>query len=367
MVDRPYQICANCVMDTTDSRITFDARGVCDHCNTFYIEHPAELAHRRARRAPSSGTSSTRSRLRAGQGLRLHHRHERRHRQLVPDLPGQGGVRAAPAGLPRRRRVELPGSRQQHREAGGQARAGPLHRGHRLGGDAGPAARVLQGRACRTSTRRRITRSSPRCTSSRTSTIQVHPDRSQLLHRVRAQSDRVDVLPVRRDPAPRHPSAIRHATARDLPDHEHPRYKVYLPYIKKHSRRQSAQLLPLHKVRRDEAARRALRLAAVSAEALRVALHALLRGLLAADQVRLRHAAGAVLEPDPDRADDARRSAGNAEAAGLRPGATRPGLRIHRNQARHHDGRAARLPRRAQQVATATTIAAADLSDRRAR
>lgn len=29
-------ICTNCVMDTTDSRITFDADGVCDHCRTFY-------------------------------------------------------------------------------------------------------------------------------------------------------------------------------------------------------------------------------------------------------------------------------------------------------------------------------------------
>jgi len=31
-------ICTNCVMDTTDSAITFDARGVCDHCNTFYTQ-----------------------------------------------------------------------------------------------------------------------------------------------------------------------------------------------------------------------------------------------------------------------------------------------------------------------------------------
>lgn len=31
-------ICTNCVMDTTDSAITFDARGVCDHCNTFYSQ-----------------------------------------------------------------------------------------------------------------------------------------------------------------------------------------------------------------------------------------------------------------------------------------------------------------------------------------
>lgn len=29
------RICTNCVMDTTDSRITFDADGVCDHCRTF--------------------------------------------------------------------------------------------------------------------------------------------------------------------------------------------------------------------------------------------------------------------------------------------------------------------------------------------
>jgi len=36
MVARPYQICASCVMDTSDSRIQFDERGVCDHCNTFY-------------------------------------------------------------------------------------------------------------------------------------------------------------------------------------------------------------------------------------------------------------------------------------------------------------------------------------------
>lgn len=31
-----YQICTNCVMDTSDSRITFNVKGVCDHCNDFY-------------------------------------------------------------------------------------------------------------------------------------------------------------------------------------------------------------------------------------------------------------------------------------------------------------------------------------------
>lgn len=31
-----HMICSNCVMDTTDSQISFDEHGVCDHCNTFY-------------------------------------------------------------------------------------------------------------------------------------------------------------------------------------------------------------------------------------------------------------------------------------------------------------------------------------------
>ncbi|KGY11306.1 LPS biosynthesis protein [Vibrio tubiashii] len=32
-----FQICTNCVMDTTDSKISFDENGVCDHCNDFYL------------------------------------------------------------------------------------------------------------------------------------------------------------------------------------------------------------------------------------------------------------------------------------------------------------------------------------------
>ena len=30
-----YQRCTRCVMDTTDSKITFDEHGVCDHCRNF--------------------------------------------------------------------------------------------------------------------------------------------------------------------------------------------------------------------------------------------------------------------------------------------------------------------------------------------
>lgn len=33
---RPYRICANCVMDTSDPSLTFDDNGVCVHCNAFY-------------------------------------------------------------------------------------------------------------------------------------------------------------------------------------------------------------------------------------------------------------------------------------------------------------------------------------------
>ena len=36
MKPTPRQICSNCVMDTTDSKITFDESGVCDHCRTFH-------------------------------------------------------------------------------------------------------------------------------------------------------------------------------------------------------------------------------------------------------------------------------------------------------------------------------------------
>ena len=35
MPESELKICAHCVMDTTDSAITFDAQGVCDHCRTF--------------------------------------------------------------------------------------------------------------------------------------------------------------------------------------------------------------------------------------------------------------------------------------------------------------------------------------------
>lgn len=32
---RQFQRCTRCVMDTTDSKISFDENGVCDHCRNF--------------------------------------------------------------------------------------------------------------------------------------------------------------------------------------------------------------------------------------------------------------------------------------------------------------------------------------------
>lgn len=36
MTKRPYIICSNCIMDTSDSNIRFDSRGWCDYCNNYY-------------------------------------------------------------------------------------------------------------------------------------------------------------------------------------------------------------------------------------------------------------------------------------------------------------------------------------------
>lgn len=48
---RAYAICSNCIMDTTDSNITFDPRGWCDYCTNFHQNilpdwHPDEQSER---------------------------------------------------------------------------------------------------------------------------------------------------------------------------------------------------------------------------------------------------------------------------------------------------------------------------------
>jgi N-acetyl sugar amidotransferase len=59
-----YRICVNCVMDTSDSAIVFDAKGVCDHCNGFKKDvlpnwypndHGKELFRERVRQIKREG------------------------------------------------------------------------------------------------------------------------------------------------------------------------------------------------------------------------------------------------------------------------------------------------------------------------
>ena len=51
MSSRPYQVCTNCAMDTSDSKIVFDERGRCEYCNNYYANilphwHPDERGAR---------------------------------------------------------------------------------------------------------------------------------------------------------------------------------------------------------------------------------------------------------------------------------------------------------------------------------
>lgn len=66
--DRPYQVCSRCVMDTSDTNITFDQSGVCDHCHTFDSkilpkwqtdEKGKAILNKLVSKIKSSGTSNT--------------------------------------------------------------------------------------------------------------------------------------------------------------------------------------------------------------------------------------------------------------------------------------------------------------------
>jgi N-acetyl sugar amidotransferase len=51
MSKRPYMICTSCIMDTSDSNISFDQHGRCDYCNNYYDNilpnwHPDERGER---------------------------------------------------------------------------------------------------------------------------------------------------------------------------------------------------------------------------------------------------------------------------------------------------------------------------------
>jgi len=55
-VDRAYRICSRTVMDTSDSKITFDASGVCDHAIDFDLHIKPFWPPGASRRAALAGT-----------------------------------------------------------------------------------------------------------------------------------------------------------------------------------------------------------------------------------------------------------------------------------------------------------------------
>ncbi len=126
---RKYQICSNCIMDTSDSNITFDERGLvrllqqlppATSCRNW---HPDERGEREIMRAGRADHGAT------GKG--------RDHDCLIGisggvdssyvDLPREGEVRSAAAAVPRRCRLELAAGRQQHRESSSTALGLDLH------------------------------------------------------------------------------------------------------------------------------------------------------------------------------------------------------------------------------------------------
>ena len=89
-----YQICSNCVMDTTRLEDHLRAGRRLRSLHDVLSRRAAELGHGTSRAERSSTQlaaeiKATRRRTR----LRLHHRRQRRHRQLVPDLHREGAAR----------------------------------------------------------------------------------------------------------------------------------------------------------------------------------------------------------------------------------------------------------------------------------
>jgi hypothetical protein len=121
--DRAYQVCSNCVMDTTDSAITFDEHGVCDHCRDFEENvKPNWHTDGRGRAHLAAIIDQVRT---AGKGydfdciLGLSGGLDSSYLLHLAGL----GVRPAPAGVPRRRGLEQRPGREQHPDAGRQAGA----------------------------------------------------------------------------------------------------------------------------------------------------------------------------------------------------------------------------------------------------
>ena len=66
MKERAYQICTNCIMDTSDSDISFQENGVCNHCSNYVSKNDAQLVPIGKREIALEGIKSTI--LKAGSG-----------------------------------------------------------------------------------------------------------------------------------------------------------------------------------------------------------------------------------------------------------------------------------------------------------
>ena len=235
MTSVDYRICTNCVMDTSDSKIRFDARRRLRSLPDLLRTSAAELAHR------TSGAA------RRSNGIATEIKKQGVGRDFDCIIGISGGVDSSYLTYLAKEKLGLR-PLVFHVDAGWNSQMAVnnieklvdglgldlLHRGHRLGRDARPAARVLQVAACRTSTRRRTMRSSRRCTTSPSSTAckyiltgaNYSTECVRKPHRVACTTHRISRA------ATRHPSALRHAPAEELPDHRHPTHKVYCRYVK---------------------------------------------------------------------------------------------------------------------------------------
>ncbi len=318
MTSVDYRICTNCVMDTSDSKIRFGPDGVCDHCQTFYAQVlPSWDTGERGR--------ATLERLAAEikkQGV---------GRDFDCIIGVSGGIDSSYLTYVAKEQLGLR-PLVFHVDAGWNSQIA-VNNIEKLVDGLGLDlyTEVIDWEEMRDLQLAFFKSGVPHIDTPQDHAFFATMYKFAEQHRVRyiltganlsteciRNPDRVDVLPIGFRAATRHPSAVRNAPATQLPDHEHPapqglsavhkgirvvRPLNYVPYVKE----DAMQLL------HDKFGWQPY-----PAQALRIALHALLRGLLAADEIRLRHAARAVLEPDPDQADDSRGGARETVATGVR-------------------------------------------------
>ncbi len=331
-----YRICANCIMDTSDSGIVFDARGWCDYCNNYHRNilpnwHPDDTR----RGADRAGLDRIRA-GRQGPRSRLPDRHQRRRRQLVRDVSREGEARACV----RCCSTSTPG--------GTPSRQSTTSRGWSTASDLDLHTEVVDWLEMKDLQLAFFKAQVPHL-----DTPQDHAFFAGLYNFAAKHGFKYILTGANystecvREPLEWHYHASDLRQLKDIhrrfgtrPLETFPladifTYKLYYRFVKGRAHRQAARITcRTSRSRRCRSSSDRFGWQSYRAQALRIAIHALLRRLLAADQVRLRQAPGALLQPDSHGADDARRGARAHRAAGLRRGHDGPGLRVRRDQAR---------------------------------